>query len=1413
LEARNMFNGRVVQGFTDDQGRYRLVRLRGGDFGRFTVKARKEGYIVRQPDSVLVQNVELNEERRNVNFTLDRFVVSLSGVVRDSLGAAMIGCPVTAWSEVGTFTDSTDSSGAFAIEGAYPRAVYTLTTSLPSLGYENASRQIDVGEQSIRDITLTIQRHNKTLRGRVVNDRGGWVVSAAVLIDGTRPTTTNGSGYFTATYIPSGERRLRIIKDGYRTIDTLYNAGNGEGIDSLQFVLNPLELAIYGVAFQANVDYRIPQALARLISNAGDTLWDTTAVNGSYFFEHLNPDLTYDLRLTKRGFEDWDARGMSVASGSVARNPVMRARGAGVMGSVSDAGEFKSRAPVALLSMDNILRADTTDGFGDYFIAATPGAYILMATLAPPEKGGSFNQNITIPDGQPLKQQLVIESSGVVRGRLQLPDGRPPLTRGVLRAGNTNTGEGLFAMAAADGAVSISGLRPGDYRVVVDAVGYALGVGALPVSVSGGDTLELDLTLTQSGKAMTGFVVGPDSTGLARARIAIAGTTPAQLTTDTRGYWSLNGPMAGRYTISIFRNGYSSPPDTTFDLQANDILQFFHRIDPAPSMISGRAADLNGDPVRDAKITLLEGGTARDSVQTDRYGEYRFSGLAAGGYRIAITAAGYNSSPGAHELSIGAGGSAIDRDFRLTPIRGTAVIAGRVTHRGTNLARLAVTAIDVNTGERRGGLTDSSGAFYLRGVPTPGAYRITVENPGYPSVRTDPTPLQTNDSLHINLSFPHGQIVVRLLDPNDQPYLGRRVYFSGLGVDYNALIFSDANGVAATPDWLPPGRYSVVPQSLTGMLPPVPQEHTLGLNETDTLIWRLGWRFTPPPPFDQRDSGRVQIDVPAAVAVADANLFWRSPGAQLFQSTPLQRIGTPAPRRIVRDLNALPVAVVTGFDATVSYIGYIPPQGRSGTLTYYLQVNTADGQTFGGPESAQDVTITARGILDRVALTRSQSALPPRIGVPIELRLAGFDDGNVDLTENLKTTGTFVWTQVGEENGDLTVSTGDPTRAVYFAEETGPATIRVTAAQSASGVTASQTISWNNVETEIKQISISTTDFAIQAGDSIKFTVTAVDTGGSLAPINPLWRTSPVQLAALAPTPYTMDAWLVTHPNVLGRALISVKDSVSGVEAMFNDDSPDRSQWGLSVYGVASPGAVDTFRFSDGAGMKIEIPAAALAGRNTARIFLTEPLLSPVLRLTAEYELPPIGYNIKVEGSLLRNAGYRLTIPLQEGYPAPLPTVGVWDAGHVDWKVIEGNFNADTTAIEITVESLDGLYAIISASEPLGVRDLRFSPNPFSPHAAFDPGLSVEFRLTSDRSDYPVLTVKIYNMAGQLVRKLVDAKQSPKGQYGRGRENQVVWNGLTDDGLEARNGRYMVVVIAQDASGDAKEVGSAVLIK
>jgi flagellar hook assembly protein FlgD len=85
--------------------------------------------------------------------------------------------------------------------------------------------------------------------------------------------------------------------------------------------------------------------------------------------------------------------------------------------------------------------------------------------------------------------------------------------------------------------------------------------------------------------------------------------------------------------------------------------------------------------------------------------------------------------------------------------------------------------------------------------------------------------------------------------------------------------------------------------------------------------------------------------------------------------------------------------------------------------------------------------------------------------------------------------------------------------------------------------------------------------------------------------------------------------------------------------------------------------------------------------------------------------------------------------------------------------------------------------------------------------------VEISYDLSSDDARMPFVTVTVYNLAARTARRVVEHEPQGKGR------RSVSWDGTTDDGDEARNGRYVVEVRAEDATGEVAACATLVLVK
>ncbi|MBN2092170.1 carboxypeptidase regulatory-like domain-containing protein [candidate division KSB1 bacterium] len=155
--------------------------------------------------------------------------------------------------------------------------------------------------------------------------------------------------------------------------------------------------------------------------------------------------------------------------------------------------------------------------------------------------------------------------------------------------------------------------------------------------------------------------------------------------------------------------------------------------------------------------------------------------------------------------------------------------------------------------------------------------------------------------------------------------------------------------------------------------------------------------------------------------------------------------------------------------------------------------------------------------------------------------------------------------------------------------------------------------------------------------------------------------------------------------------------------------------------------------------------------------------------------------------------------------------LGFWETAYRQWQILPDVKLISSRTMQVPI-SQGGIYSLLDASEALALYDIRLIPNPFSTEIDSDkdgePGLAIHFVPSSEKTSRPLVTLKIYNLMGELVRELVVKEPMDKAY-----PTMVRWDGRTDHQYMARNGRYLLQMVIEDNTGKKEYLKSIILAK
>jgi thermitase len=212
---------------TDAAGEYTIADVPPGSY---EVTASKAGY---QGSSSTV--TVLSGGTAVANFSLHEVIVpgSITGSVTDAEdGAPIFGATVSD----GIRTTTTDATGEYTIADV-PPGTYEVTAS--KAGYENSTSTVTVvsGGTAVKSFSLDEVILPGSITGSVTDVEGGSPIVGAMVTDGTRTATTDGSGEYTIADVPPGTYEVTASKEGYESITSSVTVASGATLE-MNFSLN-----------------------------------------------------------------------------------------------------------------------------------------------------------------------------------------------------------------------------------------------------------------------------------------------------------------------------------------------------------------------------------------------------------------------------------------------------------------------------------------------------------------------------------------------------------------------------------------------------------------------------------------------------------------------------------------------------------------------------------------------------------------------------------------------------------------------------------------------------------------------------------------------------------------------------------------------------------------------------------------------------------------------------------------------------------------------------------------------------------------------------------------------------------------------------------------------------------------------
>ena len=1374
ITAKNLDRDITTSAASQPDGSFSLKKLYNGNY---RITAQKVGYRI-SPAEINITGLGVAEDRAIGSFSLTEIKISISGKVVNQYNEAVSGVSVLVWSASASKRATTGADGTYSISDLPPNLEYTIQTELEPLEYDNHIIQVTAGESNVSNANLSIVHHDNRISGLITSNENSTPLRDVLitLAEVDSSTMTDAEGHFQFDYLIDGQYTLNVSKAGFDKIDPVVYTISRQARQTANFSLTPLKSAIYGTV--VDNDGGLKNVIIQIIDESTQTIVrrDTTNVGGIYSVSNLSVEKTYSVKAIKKGYDTGLQTKVSLGNESVVVDFLLEPVANSIFGQVKNqtTGLAAANARVKITGLEGGTWIDSTNSFGLYSVdGLASGTYTVIAQK---DSLISASQTINLGSVASMKLNLELTQPGKIYGLVSYNStGRGGAS---ITASNVNSGALMSTVSDSTGHFEINGLLAGEYAVSCAMPGFIAKQSPQTARILTNEKIEANFELSaEANNVITGSITDTKSKALGSANVRLWNANFDKTTaTDLNGQFQFKNLNKGTYSIRAELAGYTSDQLDNVELTGDELRVVDFQLAAILNSVSGIVNDANsGNPVQGATVTLVDTLGNVLSEQTDNSGAYLFSSVAQGDYLLKATKNGYKASA---EVSIHLDtGKSVVKNLVVSPIFTTSTIAGKVYHKKTPLAEALVvisSLSDVEFAESK--TTGSDGAFEFKDLSAPADYVLRVSKLGYPDLISPVIQLADRDTTY-DFNFPSTQFLWNITKNGKITFPGVAIRLSNLKTD--TLVVTDSEGNGQTKDNLKAGDYQVSLEVSNKVLSV--KSYTVSIGEDTTVTENLYLPFFHEPVTSIPAKDAALLEVSSLITTIDT--LW-------LHYKPIDSPGYAEP--IMMQKNA-----AKSNSDTLYFSVEIPAQGKSGTVNYYMTSEYA-GYEYSNSNNPYALSVTKAGIFSSLAMSPAQKNVPAN--VPVLLQVRAYDGINQRLTpESVK------W-QITAGVGELFDYATDSSY-VWFKSSVDTVS-DITSTVIKDGISFTGTARVITETRMLKSVSLSTTSLEVSNVDSLLFSYSAEDTSGLSMAIWPVWDYEPKNSGLLVPSLDGETAVYKPHANFLGQVKIYIKDNLTDTTKSFNSgDGINPADEGVKVYRTISEGNPGS-ELTDAENFYLGVPADAVNPGVQLKLRLRKPTIPIIKKLTATYETKGKIYDLNMSGQIKEGKYFKLKLPMPENVSSSRLRVGLWNLEEVRWDTlthtIEGQY------LTANVSEL-AQFAVLQESDPLGIREIRLLPNPFTPNDKY--GLQFGFTLTSNDTRSPYMTIKVYNMAGELVRTVCENKVMPKGIYVPGSEGTLMWDGMTEHGLKAQNGRYLVLLEAKDNTGTKKELKTVVLIK
>ena len=202
------------------------------------------------------------------------------------------------------------------------------------------------------------------------------------------------------------------------------------------------------------------------------------------------------------------------------------------------------------------------------------------------------------------------------------------------------------------GNYSFAGLASGDYTLTPSKTGFSFSPSSQGTALTTANVTGVNFTTASgsgSGLSLSGNI-SPAANGTA-VIVTISGAVSATALTDSSGNYSFSNLVAGNYTLTPSKSGFTfSPSSQSATISSASVTGV--NFTAASGSGSGLSISGNISPIANGiGITMTLSGTATATTTTDTSGNYSFTGLSGGNYTLTPSMSGFGFSPSTRAIT------------------------------------------------------------------------------------------------------------------------------------------------------------------------------------------------------------------------------------------------------------------------------------------------------------------------------------------------------------------------------------------------------------------------------------------------------------------------------------------------------------------------------------------------------------------------------------------------------------------------------------------------------------------------------------------------------------------------------------------------------------------------------------------